>query len=345
MPFLLCPPGWLGAVSVVLDVFTGPYLLFPITFVLPVLFAAWHRSQRWALLLSIALPLLRLVIAVSEEAPGSPSIRIVNMLIRAAVLLILVVVVVRLRRFESLILLAREQDRIAAQVQQQLLPLAAPELEGFDIAGRCEQAQAVGGDYFDYLPLSPGRLGVVVGDVCGHGLGPALLMAATRSYVRALALTRADVADVLTLANRALYEDTGSNRFVTLLLGCIDSHSREFIYASAGHAGYVSRASGAVLKLDSTGTALGVAPDSVIGLGGTIALEYQDIIVLLSDGFAEARSPQGELFGAQGALRIVHANRSLRAPEIIEALFRAVHEFTGHESAQDDITAVVAKAV
>ena len=95
-------------------------------------------------------------------------------------------------------------------------------------------AELTGGDYFDYFPLLGGGVGVAIGDVCGHGFGPALLMAATRAYLRALALTNARVGDILSLANRALAADVDDGRFVTLFLARLDPAARTLVYANAG---------------------------------------------------------------------------------------------------------------
>src|SRR5438270_2942688 len=143
--------------------------------------------------------------------------------------------------------------RVARRVQQQLFPAGVPPVPGFDIFGVALPAGAAGGDYFDYIPLPGGRLGVVVADVSGHGLGPALLMASTRAYLRALALTHRDLGETLALANGVLCRDTGDGRFVALLFASLDPGTRSFAYAAAGQPGYLLDASGAVTRLDATG--------------------------------------------------------------------------------------------
>src|SRR4029079_8131504 len=106
--------------------------------------------------------------------------------------------------------------RLARDVQQRLFPAPQLPVAGLDIAGGSCPAEATGGDYFDYVPMQDGRLAVAIGDVCGHGLGPALLMAELRAYLRALMLTRNDVGEIVGLLNRAITGDT--DRFVTLLM-------------------------------------------------------------------------------------------------------------------------------
>src|SRR6266496_481360 len=130
--------------------------------------------------------------------------------------------VIQRKRAEQELSENEEQFRVAREIQQRLFPKAAPHIAGFDIAGVSHAAEATGGDYFDYLPMLHDRLGIVVGDVTGHGIGPALLMAETRAYLRILARNRGDVGEILTRANRVLAEDIGYERFITMLLVSID---------------------------------------------------------------------------------------------------------------------------
>src|SRR5207253_2834244 len=160
----------------------------------------------------------------------------------------------------------REEIRIARRIQQKLFPAAPLPLPGFDIGGASYPAEATGGDYFDYIPMRGGSLGIVIGDVSGHGFGPALLMAETRAYLRAFIMTSNDVADIVGLLNRALASDTEDDRFATLLLGRLEPQSRSFVYVSAGHAtGYVLNPDGTVkTPLISTCVPLAIMPDAEV---------------------------------------------------------------------------------
>src|SRR5262249_13204072 len=157
------------------------------------------------------------------------------------------------------------------------------------------------GDYFDYLPMQDGCLGLVVADVSGHGFGPALLMAETRAYLRAFALTCSDVGEMVGFANRALAADVADEHFVTLLLARLDPPSRSLVHASAGHtSGYVLDPSGAVRALlDSTGPPLGIMPEATFPAGPALTLGPGEIALLLTDGILEACSPGGDLFGKE----------------------------------------------
>jgi serine phosphatase RsbU (regulator of sigma subunit) len=215
---------------------------------------------------------------------------------------------------------------------------------GFDIAGASFPAEATGGDYFDYIPMQDGSVAVVIGDVCGHGFGPALLMAQMRAYLRAFLLTRTDVGEVLTLLNRALTGDT-DDRFATLVLAKLDSRDRSFVYASAGHSpGYLLDAAGGVkARLDSTGVPLAILPDGEFEAAPVRALEPGELALLYTDGLVEAHGPDEELFGVERLLGVARANRHRPSREIVNALYEAVREFCGLGAQLDDMTAVVIK--
>jgi PAS domain S-box-containing protein len=234
--------------------------------------------------------------------------------------------------------------RVARQVQQRLYPTTMPKWPGFDIAGASYPAAATGGDHFDFLPMGDDALGVVIGDVSGHGLGPALLMAETRAYLRALGWTQSDVSALLTLANRALDGDI-PDRFVTLLMARLDPATRSLTYASAGHqTGYVLDATGTVkTRLEATSPPLGVVPDLEVPAGAVTTLKPGDLVLFLTDGIVEARNPDGQIFGEERALALGRIYRSESAAHIVENLYWAVRTFSHNLPQIDDLTAVAIK--
>lgn len=235
--------------------------------------------------------------------------------------------------------------QLARRIQQKLFPAASPVMPGFDIAGMTCPAEATGGDYFDYVPMLNDGVGVVVGDVSGHGFGPALLMAATRAYLRAFAQTHSDLGELLALVDRVLAMDVEDNRFVTLVLARFVCGRRSFVYASAGHpTGYVLDASGQVrLSLPSTGQPLGIGADGRFGVSGEISLQPGEIVLLLSDGVLEAATPDGTAFGWRRAVNTVRIYRRDSAARIVSNLYHAVCAFCQNVPQLDDITAVVIK--
>jgi PAS domain S-box-containing protein len=248
----------------------------------------------------------------------------------------------------------RAELGFARRIQQKLFPTSVPEVAGldiggasfgFDIGGASYPAEAIGGDYFDYLSLLDGGLAVAIGDVSGHGIGPALLMAELRAYLRAFAQTQADVGAILALANRVLGSDIFDDRFITLLLGRLDPHTLAFRYTSAGHStGYILADHGLVKhRLTSTSIPLGILPDVEFAASGEIALAPGDIIVFVTDGIVEACSPDGSKFGEQRTLDIVRVYRRAPARQIVDNLYHAVRAFCQHLPQIDDITATIIK--
>jgi len=239
----------------------------------------------------------------------------------------------------------QEQFRVAREIQQRLFPKGSPELPPFDVAGASYPAEATGGDYFDYLSMLGGHMGIVVADVTGHGVGPAMLMAETRAYLRILARNRDDVGEILTRANRVLAEDVDFERYVTLILAKLDPQRLALVYTSAGHpTGYVLDSAGTVkAALKRTGAPLGIQPDAVYEATPPIPLAPGDIVLLLTDGIEEAMSPSDEFFGVDRILGVVRSNSRKGAGEIVDALYRAVRSFSENRPPLDDLTVVVAK--
>jgi len=252
---------------------------------------------------------------------------------------------VRQREQAETVLRSRaEEFEVARRIQQGLLPRAAPALPGFEIAGASFPTHETGGDYFDFLPLPGDCLGVAVGDASGHGLGAAMLVAEARAYLRAAALTQADVGQMLSFTNRRLAEDITDDYFVTLLLARLDPHTRSLEHTSAGHPlGYVLDPRGEVrATLGTTGLPLGIDPAGDYPAPPALTLEPGDLVLLLTDGLLEARAPEGAAFGEQ-VLEAVRANRSRPAREIVVVLHEAVRAFCRGLPIPDDVTAVVIK--
>jgi serine phosphatase RsbU (regulator of sigma subunit) len=252
------------------------------------------------------------------------------------------------REFAEQELRAAHADLQAArEIQQRLFPAEAPALDGFDIAGASFPAGDTGGDYYDFIPMLQGSLGLVVGDVSGHGFGPALIMANTRSYLRALSLTCSGVGDILTRANAALREDTADQHFVTLLFAALHPKERTLVYASAGHnPGYVLDCNGGIrAELKSTEMPLGISSDVQFETAKPISLETGDVLLLFTDGVVEARGPDKSDFGTARMIEIIRDNCTRPAKDIVEALYRAAREFADDQPQKDDITVLLVKVL
>jgi phosphoserine phosphatase RsbU/P len=235
--------------------------------------------------------------------------------------------------------------RVIGEIHKRLLPPSSPQLPGFDVAGVCVPAAGAGGDYFDYLRMHNGLIGVVLADVSSHGIAPAMIMAGTRRVLRTLTQDSSDIGHILTRANRAIAEDTEAGQFVTMFFAEIDSGKRTLTYAGAGHEAYVLEPSGMVITLESTSLPLGAVEDSSVPVRGPIPLQPGQLIVLLSDGFEEAQSPDGSLFGVKRVLEMIQPLREHSAAEIVAGIVQEVADFCQRERANDDITAVVIKVL
>src|ERR671917_1492597 len=236
-----------------------------------------------------------------------------------------------------------EQElRVARLIQQTLLPKALPELPGYEVAAYYQPAREVGGDFYDFLTLEDGRLGLVVGDVTDKGVPAALVMATTRTMLRAAAQRLLSPGEVLQRVNDVLVQDIPPNMFVTCLYAILDPGSGRVVYANAGHdLPYRRRAGrgGAAEELRARGMPLGLMP----GMGyeeKEMVLERGEGILFYSDGLVEAHDPHREMFGFPRLQVLVGTHRS-GGSSLIGFLLSELRRFTGEGWEQeDDITLV-----
>jgi sigma-B regulation protein RsbU (phosphoserine phosphatase) len=239
-----------------------------------------------------------------------------------------------------------EQDaQAAASVQQQLLPQNVPLLPGLDIAAACVPAAATGGDFYDFLTLPDGRLGVLIADVSGHGLGPAMIMASARRVIRSLRVYHADLGELFTAANHDILEDTGAMHFVTAFLAAIDPEKRSLEFTSAGHESWLMTHSGKILALNTEGLPLGIVQDHQYPSSPQRTLQPGEILVLLTDGIAEAQRPDRSLFTTARVQETLTKLRDHSAEAIVRETLRAATEFCKPAAPHDDMTIVVIKIV
>ena len=230
-----------------------------------------------------------------------------------------------------------QEMRVAALIQQTLLPKELPSPPGWQIDAFYRPARAVGGDFYDFIPLADGRLGFVVGDVTDKGVPAALVMATTRSHLRAAAQRSKDPGAVLADVNEILVGEMPRGMFVTCLYGILDTHSGEVRFANAGHnLPYVGH-EGEVAELRATGMPLGLMP-AMPYEEVTASVETGAVMVLSSDGIVEAHDPDGAMFGFDAVRSAIAACEDL---DVIGHLLETFDRFVGpgHE-AEDDITLV-----
>lgn len=238
---------------------------------------------------------------------------------------------------------AAQEIEIAKQVQSRLFPQIHPETRTLEYAGLCLQARQVGGDYFDFLDLGQQRLGLVIGDVSGKGIAAALLMANLQANLRsqcAIATTHPEL--FLRSVNRLFYENTTDSAYASLFFAEYDDDTCRLRYANCGHlSGLILRHDNTCVRLDSTGTLLGLFQDWDCPFA-ECELAPGDLIALFTDGVTEAYKENGEEFGEERLLEALRQHRHESATTAVGAIADQVRRFNPSEQ-HDDITLILAK--
>ena len=238
---------------------------------------------------------------------------------------------------------ATQEMEIARQVQRKLFPQRLPKLKTLEYAGGCNQARAVGGDYYDFVELGPERVGFVLADVSGKGMSAALLMANLQASIRSqCAVASENVPLILQSVNRLFYENTEPNRYTTLFAGSYDDAARKLRYVNCGHnPPLVLRQDGRVERLSATATVLGLFEPWQCSTN-EVQLQPGDLLVLYSDGVTEAYNDREEEFGETRLVQVLEANRNLEISALLSKLLEDVNQFSSGKQS-DDVTAIVAR--
>ncbi len=237
---------------------------------------------------------------------------------------------------------AQQELQIARTVQSKLLPQQCPPLQTLDYAGACVQARAVGGDYYDFLDLGPGRVGFVLADIAGKGISGALLMANLQASLRSLHMAaERDLPHSLESVNRLFVKNTETSHYATVFFGIYEDASRKLTYANCGHNPPVLlRASGEIERLQATATVIGLFEPWECAIQET-RLQPGDTLVIFTDGITEAANRHEEEFGEDRLIALLRRSRSTNADQLLEQLIASVKEFSPDEQG-DDLTAIVA---
>ena len=232
---------------------------------------------------------------------------------------------------------------LSRRIQRSLIPLAAPELRGFEVASHYEAAREVGGDFFDIFRLRDraGRAGLVIADVTGKGIAAALLMAFTRPLIRSAVDQARDPLVALERTNRILVEERRSALFITALCATVDLRTHVLRLANAGHEPpLLLPGDGRPVRwLGGSGPLIGAFP--TLGLEPCeVQLGPGDLVLLYTDGVTDMRAASGERFGDGRLVAAVERVRGRSAQEVVDALVAELREFQGDEPAADDVTVV-----
>ncbi len=245
----------------------------------------------------------------------------------------------------------RQSLELAMEIQRSLLPQANPIRKGFDISGVSLYCDGTGGDYFDYLDICEderGETAVVVGDVSGHGIPSALLMATARAFLRLRSSLPGSMSAIVADVNRQLSRDVeGSGQFMTLFYLVLDSAARKLRWIRAGHdpAILYHPATDTFEELKGNGMVLGVNEEWVFEENERVGLETGQILFLGTDGIWEAHNSQGDMFGKDAVRSIIRQNANASAAEIQEAILSSLTSFQGDVDSEDDVTLVVIKVL
>ena len=237
-----------------------------------------------------------------------------------------------------------ERDLLAArEVQMSLLPKQLPQVEGYEFAASTAPALEVAGDLYDFIALDDKRLAVCLGDVSGKGLPASLLMANIQATLRDQAHATASAVECVRKTNRLLYESTSSEKFVTLVYGLLECSTHRFSYCNAGHdEPILVKHDGSLRRLNVGGVVLGIMQEFPFE-EDAVPLEEGDVLVVYSDGIAEAVNPAGEQFGAARVEHLVRELRGHPAAAIERAILAAVRSHIGQGTPEDDMTIVIVK--
>ena len=240
--------------------------------------------------------------------------------------------------------LERDLD-IARSIQQGLLPSEPPAADGFEIAGWNQPADQTGGDYYDWQQLSDGRVVVILADVTGHGIGPALVTAACRAYGRATLPVGPELGAAMARLNELLVEDLPPGKMITFVTAVVDPSRGRVELLSAGHGplSLYTASDGQVQNLEAHGVPFGFAPGMPYGPAQEIEMAPGDMLVLSTDGFFEWENAQEQEFGLDRLEETIRSAAELPPDQIIARMYQAVTEFAGGTHQADDLTAVIIK--
>ncbi len=233
---------------------------------------------------------------------------------------------------------------LARRIQASFLPDVIPAIPGWGLTATLEPARQIAGDFYDFITLPNGRLGILIADVADKGLGPAMYMALSRTLIRTFALQDGfQPADVLGAANRRILNDARANLFVTVFYGVLDPASGHLTYCNAGHTPpYLlsPKNGGGYQTLRNTGMPLGIDETTSWGQE-TVLMDPGDVLLLYTDGITDAQNNRGEFIDRKAVLHIAQRHLGSSVDQIQAAILQEVHHFVGDAPRFDDLTLVI----
>ena len=233
---------------------------------------------------------------------------------------------------------------MARDIQKGFLPKLSPRLTGWEFASRYESAKHVGGDFYDFIPLARGNLGIAVADVSGKGVPAALIMAVSKTVLKAISGHENTPLDAVVETNRILLKEIRSDRFLSLFYGELDPRTGRFVYVRAGHNPPLvwRRQSGRIETLEGAGMVLGVA-DMEVFEERTTQLDKGDVLLLFTDGLTEAMTADDRMYSDERLERTLSETAHLDAESIAAVIQQDITKFRGGAPPNDDLTMIVVK--
>jgi phosphoserine phosphatase RsbU/P len=237
-----------------------------------------------------------------------------------------------------------EELKVASEIQMRLQPFAPPKIDGWDMTGVSFPCREIGGDYYDFIHRKrDSHLIVAVGDVSGKGTGAALLMSSLHAAVRAQSQTRASISEVMAEINQYIFENSPSNKFLTLFYGELDPDTGTLAYSNGGHnAPIFVRRGGEVERLDKGGLPIGMM-QGVVYQEASVAFDRGDVLVIYSDGITESINEREEEFDEERLIEVVKDNLGRSASGVRDRIDEALSRFVGTTAPVDDMTLMIIK--
>lgn len=234
----------------------------------------------------------------------------------------------------------REME-VAQTIQGKLFPQSLPCNDTISFAGFHKPAKAVGGDYYDVIPLGNGRFGIVIADVSGKGISAAILMAGVRAQIRFLVEANLSPQEIVQRVNAALVSETNPAQFITLFYGALDTTILRIEYVNAGHnPPFAVGADGKITTLETGGIPVGSFPDATFDTG-VVNLSPGDRVILYTDGVTEAGDPATSDFDDDALRKLVIDNRTQDEKQIVELIMKKVDSLNSKSEQSDDVTLLV----
>ncbi|MDC1067919.1 PP2C family protein-serine/threonine phosphatase [Candidatus Kapabacteria bacterium] len=237
-----------------------------------------------------------------------------------------------------------KEMNLALDIQKNLLPKNSPQIENYDIYGMSLPSRSVGGDYFDHIKIDDNRILLLIADVSGKGLPAAMIMANLQSSLRLLAPMDLDLNTIINSVSKLLFQNTSSDKFVTMFLGILDIKNHKITYSNAGHnPPYLIRNNKLESSLSAGGLILGLLENDIEYEVGELTLEKGDLLFLYTDGITENKDSKGEEYGEDRLQKYLESNSNLHSKELLDELVDILKIFSFGSSQYDDITGLALK--